>query len=64
MAIDRNKRRKDVPNLTIFEEKRKEKLSAIKVLELAKKQEKKKLKTHHWVHIVEERKMVLKKIEK
>lgn len=40
----KNKSKKDVPDLTIFEEEKKSKTNAKKVLELAKQQEAEKLK--------------------
>lgn len=60
MAKERNRRKKDVPELTIFEEKKKAKVSAKKALELAKEQEAEKLKTHHWVFFDGGKRMVLK----
>ena len=44
MASDRNKKKKDVPDLTIFEERKAQKLSAKEVLKTAKDQEALKLK--------------------
>lgn len=41
---ERNKKRKDVPELTIFEERKTHRLSAKEVLKIAKEQEKLKLK--------------------
>jgi hypothetical protein len=43
MAQERNKKRKDVPDLTIFQEEKKAKITAKKTLEVAKEQETKKL---------------------
>lgn len=44
MAKDKNKTRKDVPELTIFEERKVHKVSAKEVLKIAKEQEKIKIK--------------------
>lgn len=44
MSKDRNKKREDVPDLTIFEERKLHRVSAQQVLAEAKKQEAKKLK--------------------
>lgn len=44
MEIERNKKRNDKPENTIFEDQKIAKLSAKKVLELAKEQEQEKLK--------------------
>lgn len=44
MAKERNKNRKDVPDMTIFEERKHHKISAKEVLKIAKEQEAKKLK--------------------
>ena len=44
MSKERNKKRKDVPELTIFEERKAQKISAHEVLKIAKEQEAKKLK--------------------
>ena len=41
--MERNKRRKDVPELSIFQEEKKAKITAKKTLEIAKQQETKKL---------------------
>lgn len=43
MAQERNKKRKDVPDLTIFQEEKKAKITAKKTLEIAKTQETEKL---------------------
>lgn len=43
--MERNKRRKDVPELTIFQEEKKAKITAKKTLEIAKAQETEKLNT-------------------
>lgn len=43
MAQERNKKRKDVPDLTIFQEEKKAKITAKKTLEIAREQETKKL---------------------
>jgi len=47
MAQERNKKRKDVPEETIFENQKRAKLSAQKVLEIAKEQEAEKIKNGH-----------------
>lgn len=54
-------RSKDKPDLTIFEEQKKSKLSAVKTLELAKKQEIEKLKSGYAYHIIDSKTMVLRK---
>jgi len=47
---EKNKGRKDVPDLTIFEEQKKSKVTAKEMLALAKKQEAEKLKNgFHYV---------------
>jgi hypothetical protein len=65
MATERNKKPKDVMALTIFEEKASLKLSAKKMLVIAKKQEAKKLK-QGFVYVVSEdgKTRVLTKIKK
>jgi hypothetical protein len=47
MNKERNKKRKDVPELTIFEERIVAKKSAKEVLKIAKKQEAEKIKKGH-----------------
>ena len=50
MAQERNKKRKDKPEMTIFEEQKRAKVSAKELLEIAKKQEDKKLKQgYHYI---------------
>ena len=65
MAKERNKNKKDVPDLTIFEERKAHKVSAREVLAEAKKQEAIKLK-QGWRYIAsaDGKTMILTKIKK
>jgi len=47
MAKERNKKRKDVQELTIFEERKLAKKTAKEILEIAKEQEAEKIKKGH-----------------
>lgn len=62
MAKERNKKRKDVPELTIFEERKVHKISAKEVLKIAKEQEAKKLKQgHHYIPSADGKTFILTK---
>lgn len=65
MKKERNKNRKDVPDLTIFEEKKQHRVSAQEVLAEAKKQEAKKLKQgYRWVTSIDGKTAILIKNKK
>lgn len=62
MAQERNKKRKDVPELTIFQEQKKSKQTAKEMLEIAKKQEAEKLENgYHYVMGSDSKTMILTK---
>ena len=65
MASDRNKKKKDVPDLTIFEERKAQKVSAKEVLQTAKGQEALRLK-QGWRYIApaDGKTMILTKTKK
>lgn len=65
MAKERNKKRKDVPELTIFEERKVHKISAKEVLKIAKEQEEKKLKDgYHYIPSADGKTHILTKTKK
>lgn len=65
MAKERNKKKKDVPELTIFEERKVHKISAKEVLKKAKEQEIEKLNQgYHYVFSEDKKTMTLIKIKK
>ncbi|MFO0089992.1 MAG: hypothetical protein ACK518_04250 [bacterium] len=65
MAKERNKNRNDVPDLTIFEERKVQKLSAKEVLKTAKEQEQIKLKQgYHYVASSDGKTFILTKNKK
>lgn len=65
MAVSNRKDKKLVPDLTIFEEQKKAKLSAKSVLEEAKKQEAKKIEEgYRYVASADGKTMTLTKIKK
>jgi hypothetical protein len=65
MNKDKNKKRTDIPELSIFEERKQHKVSAKEVLEIAKKQEEKKLKEgYHYVATQDGKTFILTKVKK
>jgi hypothetical protein len=65
MAQERNKKRKDVPDLTIFEEQKKAKVSAKNLLKTVKEAEEEKLKNgYKYVASADGKTMKLTKIKK
>lgn len=65
MAVSNRKDKNQVPDLTIFEEQKKAKLSAKSVLELAKEQEAKKLKDgYRYIASADGKTMILTKTNK
>lgn len=65
MSKEKNKKRNDVPELTIFEERKVQKLSAKEVLKTAKEQEKIKLKEgYHYVALDDGKTFILTKNKK
>jgi hypothetical protein len=65
MTKEKNKKRTDVPELTIFEERKIQKVSAKEVLKIAKEQEKQKLKQgYHYVSSPDGKTFILTKNKK
>tara|TARA_R110000868_G_scaffold369916_1_gene633393 strand:- start:156 stop:356 length:201 start_codon:yes stop_codon:yes gene_type:complete len=65
MSLERNKKRKDVPELTIFEERKVHKVSAKEVLRIAKLQEEEKKKNgYHYVPSPDGKTHILTKTKK
>lgn len=65
MAKERNKTKKDVPELTIFEERKLSRASATEVLKIAQKQEQKKIKEgYRYVSSSDGKTMTLTKMKK